>query len=377
MPARHLAPTLVVALVAIAVPAQRPVITVGGVNPNFPDLPPAVAAAPPGAILEVRPGVYTGFATAKPLRVVLQGCTVQPPAGAAYAIAIEGVVGSDQFVVLGQSATVLPGSLGAVRVRACSAPVVIESMLLIGGPWQPALDVRDAGIVHVSRSILIGDPGLQAQLADVTISEDVIGNTLGSAVVVADCVFESVRSIVAGTGQAALRVYGSTARLASDGTGAMLVLGASAVPISAFEAYSSAVQWDPARFVLAPANGAPAYQGSASTQLLAEVPMLNGGPAPLGGVASARLTTAVPTAGLIAVGSLRPLPVALGPLVIYPDPATIVVGIAGLTGPAGLTYSAPIPSDPTLRGELLCLQGSVWQGSTTFTLSGPAIWYLE
>lgn len=377
MPARRLASPFVGMLAAAAIPAQRPVITVGGVNPAYPDLPAAVAAAPPGAILEVRPGTYTGFTTAKALRVVLQGCTVQPPAGAAYTIAIEGVAGSDQFVVLGESATVLPGALGAVRVHACSAPVVIESMLLIGGPWRPALDVQDTGIVHVSRSILLGDPGLQAQLADLTVSEDVIGNTLGCAAVVADSRFESVRSILGGTGQAALRVYGSTARLASDGTGAMLVLGSPTGPVSAFEAWSSVVQWDPTRFALAPANGAPAYEGLASTELQSEVPMLTAGPAPLGGVAQARITAGAPTAGLIAAAPLQPLPLALGPLVLYPDPATLVVVVVGLTGPAGLVYSVTVPNVPALRGELLCLQGSAAQGGGTFTLSAPAIWYLE
>ena len=45
------------------------------------------------------------------------------------------------------------------------------------------------------------------------------------------------------------------ARLASDGTGALVVLGTSVAPVSPLEAYDSYVQWQPSRFLLGPLNG--------------------------------------------------------------------------------------------------------------------------
>ena len=65
---------LAIAMAALAVApvfGQRPVLTVGGQNPQFTDLPAAVAAALPGSVLHVRAGTYTGFVTNKPLRILL------------------------------------------------------------------------------------------------------------------------------------------------------------------------------------------------------------------------------------------------------------------------------------------------------------------
>ena len=380
MPACHplalVAAAVALCAAAAAVPAQRPVVTVGGVNPDYLDLPPAVAAAQPGSIVEVRTGFYTGFATGKALRVVLQGCTIVAPAGAAWAIAIDHVAGADQFVLAGEG-TVLPGTIGAMRVGNTAAPVVIEGILFGGGAQQIALDVYNTGTVHVARSILFADPALSVRWSNLILSECILGNDFGPAAVVSNALCEIVRTVMAGDGQPALRVFDSDVRLSSDGSSTMLVLGAPMVPVSAFEAFDSVVEWDPATFVLGPANGAPAFEGVNTNEIVEEVPVLVGGPAPLGGVATARLTTSAASFGLIGIGGLLPSPLVLGPLGVYVEPASTAVGAIGAVGPAGLTFSVALPNSPVLRGELLCLQGSVMQTATTFVLSGPALWYLE
>jgi hypothetical protein len=298
------------------------------------------------------------------------------PAGAAWGIEVDHVVGADQFVLSGEG-TVLSGTIGAMRVVNTSAPVVIEGMLFGGGVQQVALDVYNTGTVHVARSVLFGDPALSVRWSNLILSEDILGNDFGPAAVVSNGLCEIVRTVMAGDGQPALRVFDSDVRLSSDGASTMLVLGAPTVPVSAFEAFDSTVQWDPATFVLGSANGAPAFQAVNSNELVEEVPTLVAGPAPLGGVATALLTTSAASFGLIGIGALLPSPLILGPLGVYVEPASTSVAAIGAVGPTGLVLSVTVPNDPVLRGELLCLQGSVMQTATTFVLSGPALWYLE
>ncbi|MEZ6038040.1 MAG: hypothetical protein R3F29_11195 [Planctomycetota bacterium] len=374
MPRRRLVHLAMVGgLLAIEGVAQRPVITVGGISPDFPDLPAAVAAAAPGSVIEVRPGTYTGFVTGKPLRIELQGATVQAPPGAAYAIAIDTMLAADGLVVTGPG-QVTSGTLGAVRVAHCSGPVVLEALTMTAGSFQPALDVLDAANVHLSRSILSGMPGLQAELCAMVCAENVIGGPQGAAAVVDQALFESSRSIYLGVAGPGLRVFSSSVRLSSDGTGALSVAWAPVgVPISVLEAFDSDVRWLPASFSLTPANGAPPLTAVNSTEVLEEVPMLNAGPAPLGGTATARLTMSTPTVALMAVSYLLPQPLVIGDTGLYADPVPAVLVAAGLADLTGLTFAFAMPANPALRGTVLCFQGVVFAANGP-QLSGAALW---
>jgi hypothetical protein len=364
-------------LLASMIAAQRPVVTVGGPSPDYADLPQAVAAAAPGSIVEVWPGAYTGFTSQKALRIVLYGATVSPPLGSNYAIRVQNVVGADPFVIKGFGSQILSGAIGAMRVSNTLAPIIVESVTMVGGPFQVALDVFNTGAVHIARSILVGSPGLQAQFANLLCNENVIGNGLGAGAVVSDASLDSSRTIYTGNGQPGLRVFDSVVRLASDGTGGMLVLGAPVVPVSAFEAFDSAIYWQPSQFLLSPANGAPAFQSQVSTQQLEEVPMLNAGPAPMGGVATVRMTMASPALGMIAIGQLRPTPIVLGAIGIYTDPQSYVLAASGVVDQSGLIIQYTVPNNPLLRGGVYCFQGITFLANGSSPVSGPALWYVE
>lgn len=357
--------------------AQRPVLTVGGSSPDYADLPAAVAAAASGTIIEVRQGTYTGFATQKSLRVVLRDATVLAPAGADYAIEVSGVPGSDPFVIKGSNVSIAAGVLGSFRVSNTAAPIVIEGIRLIGSAFQSALDVFNAGSVHVARSELAGNPAMQVQFANLISNENLVGNTVGPAAILVDTLFDSARSIYLGTGQPALRLFDCDARLSSDGSGQMLVLGTPVVPVSAIEASDCTVYWDPSQFVLAPANGAPPLLAVLTTEVLEEVPMMISTRAVLGAPARVRMSVASPTVGMIAIGLLRPTPIQLGSTPIYPDLATTVLATAGVVDPNGLIVNFTVPTNPTLRGELFCFQGVTFSATGATAFSGPALWCLE
>ncbi|MFN3243352.1 MAG: hypothetical protein ACE37K_17755 [Planctomycetota bacterium] len=376
MPASHHLAILVLALCAAPLAAQRPVVTVGGSNPSFADLPQAVAAAAPGSIVDVRPGLYTGFSTSKPLRVVLHGATVQPAAGASYAIEVHGVTGPDQFVLAGDPGTVLAGPLGAMRVDGTHAPVVIESVIL-GGTTQPGLEVFNTGSVFVTRSILLGNPALTAQFCNLTSCENVVGNAVGVGAIVQSALFESSRAIYLGTNQPALRVFTSDVRLSSDGTGSMLAIGSIPVPISAVEAFDSTVTWDPARFTTSTIGGAPVLGAQQTVEVIEDVPMMNAGPAPLGGVAMARMVSGTPVFGMIAMGFLLTTPNVFASIGYYVDPANFVLANAGLVDGNGLFVNIAIPNDPALRGNLYCFQGVTFPASGIAATSNAALWHVE
>lgn len=368
---------LAVTVFACALAAQRPVVTVGGPNPDHADLPAAIAAAAPGSIVEVRPGVYTGFTCQKALRIVMVGATVMPPAGANYTIKLENIVGADPFVLKGVGTLVGPGVLGVMRVSNVLAPVIVEQMTMISGPLQSSLEIFNAGSVHIARTTLIGYPGLQAQFCNVISNENVIGNPFGPGAIVADASLDSARTIFVGTDQPALRIFDTVARLSSDGTGGLYVIGASVVPISSFEAFDSEVYWSPSSFALGPANGAPAFSSQTTTEVIEAVPMLNAGPAPLGGIGVVRMALPTPAFGMIAIGYLLPTPIFLSSAGIYPDPASFVMAGAGIIDSTGLTLNIPIVNDPALRGDVLVFQGIVFLPSGATPLSGPALWYVE
>lgn len=376
MPKRLIA-AFATAVLASVLAAQRPVVTVGGTNPNFLDLPPAIAAAAPGSIIDVRPGTYTGFDCQKALQVVLNGATVLAAPGSLYTIHVHNVLGADPFVLKGINGIVGPGLIGAMRVDNTIAPVVIESVTMSGGLLHPGLDVFNTGVVHVARSVLGGFPALQGQFTNLVTNENVFANTFGPAAIVSDASLDSARTIFIGADQPALKIFDTTARLASDGTGAMLVFGNPTVPISAFEASDSTVFWDPSLFSLLPANGAPAFLPVMTTEVIEEIPILNAGPAPLGGVATVRMTMSSSAMGMIAIGFLLPTPIVVGFVGIYPDPASFVLAAAGVVDPAGLMINFPVPSDPALRGTILVFQGLTFLANGSSPISGPALWYVN
>jgi hypothetical protein len=225
---------------ACALAAQRPVVTVGGPNPDHADLPAAIAAAAPGSIVEVRSGVYTGF-----------------------------------------------------------------------------------------------------------------------------------------TCQKALRIFDTVARLSSDGTSGLYVTGAPVVPVSPFEAFDSEVYWNPSSFALGPANGAPVFSSQTTMEVIGEVPMLNAGPAELGGMGVVRMAPPTPAFGMIAVGFLVPTPIVLPPAGVYPNPSSFVMAGSGLIDAAGLALNIPIVNDPAVRGDVMVFQGIAFFPSGGTSLSGPALWYIE
>lgn len=376
MPKRLIA-GLATMVLAASLAAQRPVIQVGGSTPNFTDLPQAVAAAAPGTIINVWPGVYTGFDCSKPLQVILNGATVTPAAGSLHTIHVHSITGSDAFVIKSYNGIIAPSLLASVRINNMLAPVVIESLTVVGATSQPAIDIYNTGAVHIARSILGGFPGLQAQFTNLVTNECVIGNTIGPGAVVSDATLDSSRSIFVSANQPALRVFDTTARLASDGTGSMLVFGTPSGPVSAFEASDSTVFWDPSRFSLLPANGAPAFLSVMTTEVIEDVPMINAGPAVVGGTASVRMAQATPALGMIAAGYLRPTPIVLGPVAIYPDPTTYFLAAAGVVDQAGLVFNYQIPNDPLLHGLILCFQGLTFLANGSSPVSGAALWYIK
>lgn len=362
---------------ACALAAQRPVVTVGGPNPDHADLPAAIAAAAPGSIVEVRPGVYTGFTCQKALRIVMTGATVLPPAGANYTIQLENIVGADPFVLKGVSTLVGSGLLGVMRISNVLAPVIIEKVTLFGGLQQSALEIFNAGAVHIARSILLGYPGLQAQFCNVISNENLIGNAYGPGAIVSDASLDSARTFFVGTEQPALRIFDTVARLSTDGTSGLYVTGAPVVPVSPFEAFDSEVYWNPSSFALGAANGAPVFSSQTTTEVIGEVPMLNAGPAKLGGMGVVRMASPTPAFGMIAVGFLLPTPIVLPPAGVYPNPSSFVMAGSGLIDAAGLTLNIPIVNDPAVRGDVMVFQGIAFFLSGGTSLSGPALWYIE
>lgn len=376
MPIRPLAGVATLVLASF-VAAQRPVVTVGGNNPNFADLPAAVQNAVPGSIIDVRPGIYTGFTTSKPLHIVLDNATILPAPASVHTIQVTNLIGTDPFVIKGDNAIIAPSLLASLRINNCVASVVIESLTVIGATAQPAVDIFSTGSVHVARSIFGGYPALQAQFTNLICNESVIGNSIGPGAIVSDAYFDVSRSIFISANEPALRVFDSVARLASDTTGSMLVFGTPTVPVSAFEATDSTVYWDPSRFTLLPANGAPAFSAVAATQVIEEVPMINAGPATVGGTGTVRMAQATPAPGMISVGLLRPSPIVLGDVLIYPNPATYGLAAAGIVDQNGLIATFPIPNDPTLRGTIMVFQGITFLGNGVSPVSSGALWYVQ
>ena len=368
----------VVAALASVLVAQRPVFTVGGVAPDFASLPAAVAAVPPGSIVVVRPGLHEGFATSKPLRVVLDfgggAGAIQPPAGSAYAITVTNLPPGDEFVLLGRDATITGGSVGGLRFANCTAPVVVERVYDVNGPAGIGVSIDNCAAVHLRRSVFTGGVGIEAQFTDLVVSECVAIGSAGAGAVVANSRCESVRTFYTGWSQPGVRLQQSVARFANDGSSTIGVAGA-AVPVAAIEATDCQLQLDPATLGLLPANGAPGLSRVGGTHLVDDVPTLTTSLAAPGTTATATLTSNTPRLGVMFFGGLlpTPFPFLLGSIYVDLAPSPIVVAL-GLTDGNGLSVPAAVPNSASLRGAIWCLQGGVQAANGQPLLSGPGLW---
>lgn len=147
----------------------QPVLVVdaaGGPSSQFRDLPPAIAAAPTGAILDVRPGSYSAFVLDKPLRIIgqpgahvgggLPAVTIRGvPAGSTAVVS--GLVVSAQVEVRGNQGLVLleelspevplfPGIPRFELLIEDSAQVSVHYRQPISTPWS-SITARNSGLL--------------------------------------------------------------------------------------------------------------------------------------------------------------------------------------------------------------------------------------
>ncbi|MEO6597001.1 MAG: hypothetical protein ABIP94_19820 [Planctomycetota bacterium] len=376
MPSAWSSLVLVACLFGVDANAQLPVLTVGGFNPSFTDLPQAVAAAVPGSIIEVRPGSYTGFTTNKPLHIVLDFTaatgSVHAAPGSAYAMTVSGLT-SGRFTVAGRGASVQPGTLGAIRIVNTSVYVMLEGLTVAAAGMRTAIDVQNATTVFVQRCALTGTPSLQLQDATLVSSEVSWASPGGSAVVANHGHLDFAHGSFRGFQLPAISVTDCDVRLAGNGSTPIEVSGSPTGPVSAFEAIISRVQWQQNHFALIPAGGAPGFVNMGGTVFPAAVPGLVASGASLGGTASVRMTgSGLP--GLIGFNALAPQFSLFELTAIYLDPVSPVIAAIGIVDPTGLSLSAVVPNAATLRGQTFCLQGIVWQSNGWPVWSAAGLW---
>jgi hypothetical protein len=356
-------------------PLAAQVLTVGGVNPDYRDLEQAVAAAPPGAILSVRPGKYRGFTTAKPLRIRLEfggaAGVIEPAPGAAYAIVLDGMPADGTFVLAGDDAQVTAGALGAIRVANTAGRVVLTGLAVSAGAAAAGIEVQNAGPVHLHASSLSGTPGLLAQNATVVANDLRVASPAGHAVAAVLATLDFARGSFAGHGLPALRVVDCGVRLAGDGATTIKVGGASPLPVPAIDARGTVLQWQPNRFLVVSANGAPGLVTSGGAVVAGDPPSLVVRGGPPGGTASIRCTSNLALPAMVVVAPFAP-PVFLGLAGLYVDlTQPYAVPLLGVADSAGLFLSFTVPTAPALLGDVSCVQGAVFSPAGVPTPSGP------
>lgn len=362
-----------------AAAAQRPVITVGGTNANHADLPAAVAAAAPGAVLQVRPGNYTGFSTNKPLRIVLDftaaNGSVSAPVGSAYAIEINGLPAGQQFALVGRGAGVAAGSLGAIRITNVSGSVVLDSLTVAVGSVRSGIDVQNSANVLVQNATITGSPALQVQDAVVVGSAVAWSSPSGVGVVALRGNLEFGLGSMSGYRAPALRVQDSAVRLAGNGSTVIRVTGNPPQAVAAIEAIQSDVRWQATSFVVQPGGaGAPLHQFGGLT-IQEDIPALSASCGPLGSSMAVTMTRPSVAPGFLVLGNLVLSHAAFGlPGVFWDQSQAALVLAVGPVDSAGLSFQIVWPNVPWLLGELFCCQGVVIQPNSTLLTSGPAIW---
>lgn len=107
-------------LIATAAPASSKTWTVGGSNPDFSDIPAAIAAAADGDLILVRPGSYSGFVLDKGLRIVSSSSAVSLTSG----VTVQNVAAPDRAVLRG---LVFAAGTG-LTLQSCSGEIVAEAL---------------------------------------------------------------------------------------------------------------------------------------------------------------------------------------------------------------------------------------------------------
>lgn len=366
-------------LVGAPLVGQRPVLTVGGQNPQFTDLPAAVAAAAPGSVLHVRAGTYTGIVTNKPLRILLDFTattgSVVPPTGSAYAIEVHGIPAWETFAIVGRGARITTGTLGAVRIANSGGHVVLTALTVAAGNTTSGIDAQNAACVLVERSAVQGTPALQAQDAVVVSTAVDWSSPAGRGIVALRGSLEFTLGSSTGRRMPALQVTDGFVRLAGNGSTALAVSGAPSGPVAAFEAIRSAVQWQASRFVLTPANGSPGFLQVGGQTVVDDVPALVATGAAPGSSMSLNLTRTTSAPGLVVLGNLVVPHQGLGVAGLYWDeqqPAVVLA--AGVADALGLSMQISWPNVPWLVGQSFCSQGVVLAANGSLLRSGPAMW---
>lgn len=359
--------------------AQRQVLTVGGSNATHTDLPAAVAAAAPGAVLQVRPGNYTGFSTNKALRIVLDFTattgSVNAPAGSAYAIEVQGLPAGQQFALVGRGATIRAGALGAIRIANGGGSVVLDTLTVASGGARSGLDVQNSANVLIQNASIVGAPALQVQDAVVVGSGVAWSSPVGVGVVALRGNLEFGLGSMAGDRAPALRVVDSVVRLAGNGSTTIRVTGNPSQAVSAIEAIQSEVRWLPANFLAQSGGGGSALLQVGGQLIPEDVPALVASCGPPGTLMAASMTRPTAAPGLIVLGNLVLSHAAFGlPGVFWDQSGPAVVLAVGPVHAAGLSFQTTWPNVPWLLGELFCCQGVVIQPNGTLLTSGAATW---
>lgn len=351
------------------------VVTVGGSNPDYLDLPAAVAAVAPGTIVVVRAGKFAGFTTNKGLIVHLEfdarGGSITAAAGAAYAITLDGMPANQVFTLHGEGARVDAGRVGAIRVANTAGRVVVEGLTIEGGASAMAIDVQNAGPVLLHDCELSGTPALSVQLATVAANDVRVSSPVGHGVAAFHATIDFAGGSIGGTDLPALSVIDSDVRLAGDGSTPIKVGTTSPWPVSAFAAVNSTVQWDANQFAMEPANGAQPFASTGTTVVGEDPPIVTAQGAAPGDSGWIRITSNTPMAGMVVVAPFVP-PVFFGLSALYIDPGQpFSTPLVGLVDPAGLSLSFTMPSTASLLGDVSCVQGLVFPAVGVWTFSGP------
>ncbi|MCR9244273.1 MAG: hypothetical protein NXI31_04525 [bacterium] len=356
--------------------AQRPLVTVGGSNPNFLSLQAAVTAAAPGSVLEVRAGTYTGFVVDKSLRIQFgSGVIINAPSGATHAVTIQNLPPGQDLLFRGSNTRVNGGALGGIRVRNCSGTVMLDEINGTLNSARIGLSAQNVASLFVRASRFGGLHGLEARDA-VLVSDDVAwSSAVGVAVTAVRGTLEFTHGSFVGNLAPAIRLVDTAVRLAGDGSTRIEVQGSTTTPIAAFEAINTDVQFLSSRFVMLPKNGANAFSQVGGALFTDDVPGIETSYGPPGSVMRATLTRGTSAPGFLLLGKLTRSHAAFGVQGIYLDELAPLFPIAvGQVNSTGLTRQVTWPNAAWLLGEVFGCQGYVLPATGGGLRSAPGIW---
>lgn len=388
MPGTGILLVAICALAATPLPAQGRTWIVdasNGPGTDFTDLPPALNAAADGDRILVRSGAYVATTTSKALTILGQ-------VGASFSTGsfeIAGLPAGRDFVLAGffTSSIVKP----QVRVRDCAGRVLLDRVRLQPFPGQitfgPAIQVDNSALVTIEQCEATAHPALRATNSTVhAIATDLTGGdaqlvfTLSPSFPAADvsggrldltgCRLTGGNGFTGSGIQIAppspglvtsgtiARIGATTFGLVAAGTGT--VLGAPAL-----RGTGGSLRLDPT-ITLTPYRTTTAIEGTIAVQTI-RLPAIQVLGAPPGGTVRGEL--AARAGDLAAVftgppGDLLPLPGLGGDLGI--NPAILLHVFSAGVGPTGkITWTVPVPNDPSLRGSIWVwhsLSGNLTQG---------------